>query len=358
MADDRFEMDEDVLDGRSRLPRWATALIALVLVGVVAVLIVVDRHHNRPVAKPTPAASATSSAPRITQLGANDIAIDRSTLYVLSASSVYRVDVSDPANPAPAGYLTLSDFDYTAIGASYHLVLDQAQQRLWVISYGVDPAAVVELDISRPVLARVRTISVSADVGGAAVLDGHLYLATTQGVFDITGASRQATQLIAPAGRYFSVSADPTRHRLAFFGHNGEAQFVTYDPSTRKLGAFVAGAPFGRGSLVVVDATIWAGGYGPHGAVLDRLDPATLRPVAGGPLAAHLGPGAVLVATGTSDFWVRSGAGGTALWCVDGRTGRALQSWQLSGPITSATGIAFRAQGTQPARLPLGACRG
>lgn len=355
MVDD----EEDVLDtGRRRLPRWATALIALLVIAVVVALLVVNRHAaHHPQAKRTPSVSPSSPSPvpTITRQGAQDLLLSGSRLYVLAHGLLYEYDVTQRDQPAIVTTQEVSDLDLTAIGASHHLLLDRPDNRLWVVTFGQQPAAVVGYDATT--LQRLRPLTMYADVTAAAVLDGHLYLAPTQGLYDVSPQSVIPTLLAKPAGDYFAITADPARHRILLFGNVGKFEFVSYVPSTGAM-AVSRSAPFSKGGLTVVDGAIWAGGYGQSGAVLARLDPSTLQPTLNSPLAPKLGPGANIVATGTQDFWVRSGAGGDTLWCVDGRDGRPLQSWQLAGPVTSSTGVAYVAGSTGASRLTLTACRG
>jgi hypothetical protein len=139
-----------------------------------------------------------------------------------------------------------------------------------------------------------------------------------------------------------SIAVDRARQRLVLFDVAAR-RVVSYDPATGALRRSPK-LPIGKGNVLVDGAgRVWVGGYrfaGGGGAWLARLAPTTLQPIDSSPLADQLGPGAVLVASGIRVIWVRSGAGGDDLWCVDGRTGRAEQHWRIGGVVTSTAGTA------------------
>jgi hypothetical protein len=90
--------------------------------------------------------------------------------------------------------------------------------------------------------------------------------------------------------------------------------------------------------------------------MLYRLDPQTLRPVAGG-RASVFDPGAVLVAGGRDVIWVRNGDGVPGLLvCVNATSGRIEQRYHVltEVPAVASTGgyaVLATAQGVLNLRL-------
>jgi hypothetical protein len=366
--------EEDFLDpGRRLWPHWAVALaVAVLIAGVVGVVVIRGEHGEHPHATASLSGLPGPTPPGpVTQVGASDIAMDGAHVYLLAHGTVYALDADQPGFPVTAEPVGLSGLDLTDPSASNHLVLDRVRSRLWMVTFG----AVVEFDPAN--LTQLRRLRLPEQVSAAAALDGVLYLATDSGVVTVAPDTGHVGRLGALSGHYLDVAADAGRHRLLLFRYErGHAELLSYTPQTAAPSLPVSSppnssssaaspdaittvrAPFGKGTVVVVDGAIWAGGYGDQGAVLDRLDPATLRSVGHSEITPLLGPGAVLVAVGQSDLWVRSGGGGSGLWCVDGGTGAVLQSWDVSGPVASRTGRAVVAGGGGPTRLDLAGCKG
>jgi hypothetical protein len=76
------------------------------------------------------------------------------------------------------------------------------------------------------------------------------------------------------------------------------------------------------------------------------------------PLRGELGPGAVVVASGQAVFWVRNGASGDDLWCVDASSGRPVHHWVTPGVVASTAGAAVVATSSGAAPLFLRGCAG
>lgn len=349
---------DDVLDvgPRRRRPRWVPVVAAVAVAGaVVAVLAARDGSTRR--AAPGPSAAA-SDLPLSRPVGgaANEaLAVSGHYLYRFFSGALYRADITDPLDPVPAGVTSIGGFDLTLQGVEFSLVLDPAHRQGFVVSLNAAPATIVRVDLDT--MAEAGRLVWPTDVAAAAVLDGHLFLAATNSVVDIPPGGTDSRVIPALLGQYSDLAADPARHRLVLFGREGKAmRVVTYRPGDAR--ATRTAAPFAKGWIVVAGDAIWAGGYAQAGPVLARLDPATLKPVAFSALTPQLGPGAIPVATGGRDVWVRSGAGGDGLWCVDGRTGDALQYWQYDGAVASAVGAAYVATTSGPLPLRLGSCAG
>lgn len=353
------ESQDDLLDvGRRRsLPRWAIVVIWAV-VAAVAVTVVVTRstssHHD---ANPKP--GATSESPPIPAglLGDSegDLAVDGKVLYELSQGALYRLDITDPASPSSDGVATIGGLNRTLDNASFHLVLDSATHHIWVVTYDASSSMVIEFDSVS--LVEVGRLLWPGQVHAAAVLDGHLYLAANNAVVDIASVKAQPTTIAALTGQYSDVVADPSRSRLLLVDADGGSRVWAYTPADGRADRGPV-APFGKGGLRVVGGAIWAGGFGNAGAVLARLDPRTLKPVVFSELSPQLGPGAVTVSAGEHVLWVRSGAGGDGLWCVDATSGDQLQYWQYNGAVASTGGAGFVLQREGPFALQLSTCTG
>lgn len=352
------ESQDDVLDlgRRRRLPRW-TIMIGWAAVTALVVTVVVARagssDHG---ARPSPA----NSGPVLTEpLGgpvSADLAIEGRYLFEFSQGALYRTDIGAGGSLTADGVLAVTGLDLTLESATFHLVADASTHRIWMLTYGAAPATVVEFDAQS--LTEVGRLLWPSEVHAAAAFGGHLYLAATNAVVDIASAKGAPTTIGALTGQYSSIVADTARSRLLLFGEDHGPRVSSYTPAGGRSARGPA-APFGKGGLLVVGSSIWAAGYGDTGAVLARLDPGTLRPVAFSELSPQLGPGAIAVAAGAHVLWVRAGGiGDDALWCVSATTGDQLQYWQYAGAVASTRGAGFVAQRDGPLSLQLSGCPG
>jgi hypothetical protein len=229
--------------------------------------------------------------------------------------------------------------------------------RLWVLGVSGDRTRLIALEAGSGRV--LHGGSLDAAVDDSAMLDGHLYLATTRAVYDIAPGATQPRRIRGLAGAA-SITADAARHRLLLLTTGRPSVVRAYRPGGPTDVAGVQVAPMVTGWVRVVGSAIWLGGFGFEGPVLSRLDPASLRASGSSPLAVSLGPGAVLAATGQSVLWVHSGGGEDDLWCVSS-TGAIAQHWPaVYGAIASRAGVAYSAEnGATVHRLHLNAaCRG
>lgn len=339
----------------------ATAVLALAALGVVLLIVQYSERSAR-VAAPAPStrAPSTTAVPpppppardeaAVAMIGQFLYIVRDGNLYMEDAISPVRAQVNIGQSPRP--------------GAQYLLVADAASRRIWVVQslsravtvYEYDPASLVEISV----------IDIEGDVADAAVLLGDLYLSTDIGVMRFSGPSSGRFN-VTPVRGAQAVAADPSRRRLVLLDVNGRFPRVRAQRPAESEPIVDAKALFVKGGLAVVDGQIWAGGYGIDGAVLVRLDPRTLRPAAHSPLERRLGAGAQIVSAGIHDLLVRGGAGGDALWCVDARSGAAVQSWRhATGPVVLPQELDDQREaraysvpaGTTPRVLPRGGCAG
>ncbi len=355
-------IDEDAVDfGQSQVPRWAVGLLVLLVAVVVGAL--AAQSPNTPAAAPAPAPQPAESAvsPTSTSGLGSPIPIDQVStpvdlavtvpLFLLQPGHLYKIA------DATAFGVSLGDAGRTRLGASARLVLDDQANRVWVVD--ALGGEIIEFDGRN--LHRLRTMHADGPILDAAALHGHLYLARSTGLADIAPGADQPDIMPGPVGYVASVAADPKRGRLLalVLGKEPSVQQVTI---TGKEQDRQAAVPVGGGTLrVTADGAIWLAGSGSavDGAVVVRLDPATLKPVLASPVTTRLGPSSWIEAAGDHDVWVRSGGGGEELWCVDGGTGRTLQFWpRVRGAVTSREGGAFILLGGLLVPLVLQDCKG
>jgi hypothetical protein len=339
-------LDEDSVDfGQGQVPRWAVVIVALLVAAVVAAL-AAQPQHKPAAAAPTPEPVISIVSPSSTSGLGIPIPIDQATpvidlavsvpLFLLQPGHLYKI------TDATAFGVSLNGSGFTRLGTSARLVLDAAANRVWVVE--APGGEIIEFDARN--LHRLRTMHSQDSIRDAAALRGHLYLATSSGLADVAPGASEPRILPGLSGFVASVAADPKRGRLLalVLGNGASIRQVTV-AGTVSSAPGPAPVPVGGGMLrVTTDGTIWLGGFGSaiDGAVLARLDPKTLKPVLGSPVARRLGGSSWIEAAGDHDIWIRSGGDGDGLWCVDGRTGGILQYWpRVQGAVTSRDGAAF-----------------
>lgn len=338
--------------------RWAAGIAAAVVV-VVVLLVVAGRHRHgspapissdthRAAPTPRPSASAERGSVRLAFGHVQAVAGTPSGLIALEPGYFARIGTVGDSGLRVLGRsdvgLPIGDPAY----AQWNLSTDGLD--LWVAASGPsDRVYTVNAD----------TLHVTAlaqppgPVGGAAPLDGVLYVDTASGIYREAATARGVARRVVPRGADLMV-ADPQRHRLLLLDGAGAASRLrAYTPST---GAVVAlgRLPFAGSGLVVAGTAIWLAGHTRSGQpVLARLDPTTLRIVASSPVTGSL-RSTPLVTAGHTDLWVRSAATGSQLWCVDARTGHVAAHWQdLPGTISALATSSVVTRGSVVTRLHL-----
>ncbi len=367
-ADDgRATGAEDLLDAgaRWRPPRWlwlGAAIALLVGIGVLAA----NRHDPSRTARavaPTPhRPTGVTQLPDVPATGpsARDVVMFGADTWVLGASTLQVVDEAGNRRT-----IQLSAAELAGIGGTSALVPDPVKARVWLVGGGARSSRIIEFDAAT--LRRIRDVGWHETVDHAAVLDGHLFLSSEDGVADLAPAALRPRFIPGLLGAVGPIAADLTRDRLVILDLGFPTAVWTYRPGEMPVEAphFLR---FTDGTVEVVDGAIWVGGVGPAGAVLVRLDPHALTPIAASPVTAALGAGAHMVAAGSRVLWVRSTREGEKLWCVDARTGIARQSWNdvpgpvasqfLPAPITSRAATAVVVSAGVMQSLVLTACAG
>lgn len=199
----------------------------------------------------------------------------------------------------------------------------------------------------------------SESISSAAALDGHLYLNTEDGVYDVAPSTLQDGQLpvVADAGR--SMIADPSRHRLLLLNHDNNGWIVDeFTPSEPKTVVGIS-LRFDAQSLAVAGDTIWVTGA-TSGAnprpILAQLDPTTLQVVGHRTLDDSLPPVPTVVAHGNS-LWVRSKDSDSQLWCINPHSGAVAHHWSaIPGILAADAGQVFVADGNVVGHINASAC--
>jgi hypothetical protein len=345
--------EEEVLDTRpgGRRRRFALTagivlLAAVVIAGLVAARGRSGHHHAGPTPNPSPSHTAAPDLAAV-EPSAGDAIGD--TLYVVEAGALATVDVN-----------TGRSFVWHRVGpddgaTEYRVIADGAHHQVFVVSSGGDSTAVAWFDSGT--LVEPGEAAVPGRLGGAALLDGRLYVSTSTGVVAI--GQEPATAPYGPTairgGQ--AVTADPSRHRLLVTHLDGVQADVEAHRPDRAGAQAAAPVPFMKGDVVVVDGRIWAVGFAENGAVIARLDSETLRAAARSPLETQLGPGAVVAAVGVHHFLLRDGGGGSGLWCLDA-SGAVRRSWPaVTGtPVLTSSGVYVLAAGRPLQHLNSAGC--
>jgi hypothetical protein len=362
---------------RRRFPVW---LIAAVIAVVAAfVLVVVLNHTVHTTGASAPSASGSSSVPsqpsrsgplasytytpplpqgvgQPFQLGVSshvfDVALSRRGIWVLTDHDLVQL-LPDGRNERKG--LPRAELPPIYTSGAARLVVDQPADVIWVVVAGDNGGRVMAYQMSR----RNRLADLATPpINGAAAMAGRLYLTSENRVLAVAtnGSITRVARLPVPLGM---VTADPARNRLLVLDHAHRASLWPISrPST---GRMHAGRPvrvlvYPTG-LVVAAGQIWVGGFDDGDGSLFRLDPTRLRLLPHSVDRNAFGTGALPVAGGDSVVWVRD-AQGTEMHCLDARTGRDLQDWNIDGPVASHTGLAVVASSAGLLPLRLSECRG
>jgi hypothetical protein len=352
---DRAGAEEEILDtGRPGGRRRVALGLGLVLAagaligGLVAARGRGDHHQSGPVPNPAPTSSAAPALPLVAP-GAADTIGD--TIYLAQHGALATVDVN-------TGALRVWQRLPSVAGAGgYRVIADGRHHQVFVVSAHGDVTDVGWFDGGT--LEQPGQSEVPGRFGGAALLDGLLYVSTSTGVVVVGAEPATAPYGPTPIRGAAALAADPSRHRL-LVGHFDGAppRIEAYRPGQARIQA-TAALPFRDGALAVVGGRIWAVGFGAGGAVLTQLDPRTLQRDDPSPLERRLGPGAVLVADAGDRLLIRDGPGSPRLWCLD-ETGAVRHYWPaVSGtPVLTGSGVYVLAAGSALRHLASSGCEG
>ena len=338
MSGDRLDDDELLVEPR-RMPRWAVAVLAPAAAGLLAIVSIRTSSDNHTASSPSepPLITVTqpvSGAPVIRIDSSDDpvvaAVVDHGHLTVIRTDSL--VDLTSKGKVLVNRQISGDD----ALGTeapSVRLFVDRARDVGWAVSILERQARVMTFDPTTMQPRRVTNNNFI--VYDAALLDGRIYVATSEGIAWLATDGRSG-HVPNVSGVVSSIAADTTRHRLLAVVSSAGNPLIAVTPSGHL--ETLAGLDAVKAQVAVVGNDIWLGGFAQRGAVLEKLDPRTLRP--GVHLSTiGLGPGAVFVGVGTHDLFVTSGAGDDVTWCVDARTGVREDVFDISPfSIVSATG--------------------
>lgn len=310
------DADDEVLSGGG-LPRWVAVLAVLAVLAAASGYLVMHAGSTRHKAV-HPARPHTRTGPFGTA-EALDVVAGRNGTWVLSGRTLATVSARRVTRSVSLAGLS------APVGSRPRLAVDRQAKRVWVIVADATPSLLLEFDART--LQRLRSLTWTAPVAGAVAYRGHLYLSSGLGVADLAPGSARPQIIPGLTGAVGPIALDPSRHRLIAMDLGYPTDIWAFRPGHRPVEAATP-LPFGKGSIAVADGRIWVGGFGSHGAVLERLDPSTLRPVAQAP-AAPFGRGAVIVAGGAGVVWVLPGERAGPLTCVGATTGQTEQRWDL-----------------------------
>ncbi|HKC28116.1 MAG TPA: hypothetical protein VKB75_08900 [Jatrophihabitans sp.] len=304
---------DEVLSGGG-LPRWL-AVLAVVAVVAAATGYLVMHSGGSAHKAPTP----TRSRQAYGAAEAFDVAGGSSDTWVLSGRRLSYVSARRVVRSVALGELNVS------VGSRPRLAVDRQAKTVWVVVANATPSRMLEFNAAT--LRKVRTVTWTSPVAGAVAYRGHLYLSSDVGVADLRPRARQPQVIAGLGGAVGPIALDPARHRLIAIDLGYPTDVWAFWPGRRPVEA-VATLPFGQGSVAVADGRIWVGGFGAHSAVLERLDPATLAPVAHAE-ATQFGRGVAIIAGGARAVWVLPGDRSGPLACISAETGQTQQRWDL-----------------------------
>jgi hypothetical protein len=276
-------------------------------------------------AGPAAPGATTGSAPRnprtpvVRNTTALDVAVDGKSRWVLKRDSLASL-----GDARVGRRVSLTGLHFPADSAP-RLAVDTVEHRIWVVIGNAAPSRMIEYD--EATLHRLRDITWPRLILDAVAYAGRLYLTTDYGTAELASGWRAPRLVGGLGGATGPVVVDPSRHRLIAIDLGYPTNVWTIRPGHRPVEATTL-LDINRGSLAVVDGAIWVGGYLASGAVLERLDPRTFRPV----LRTRprlFDPGAVVIAGGARVLWVGSGSDSALLGCVSATSGRVEERWEL-----------------------------
>ena len=358
---DEAAADDEYLDTelRRRLPPWALPLAAVLVLVLVIGVVLVRRHAASPqafVPAPLPSAAPSPSPSGPPPTGVPNIEISDvyalvgdapdSRLFALSSDRLFALRLNGQQIGAAVAVHLGAAADAEAV-----LLFDPTHHRLWVVPQSLpghgdrDPGIVSEFD-SRT-LRQIGRFVLQVPVFSAAVLDGRLYIASSGKLYRLDAASGRSTPVLTTASQALGLAADPTRHRLVYFGYGSSDQAGSWSPAGRTSAVPL---PMIGGTIVVSDGAIWAGGASHRGGVLVRLDPRTLEAGPNVLTPVKRGSDVSFAGAGQRSLYLFSAAqSDTRISCLDARSGRLLANATSSGVPTRPSGIAPTARSTRSA---------
>jgi hypothetical protein len=217
------------------------------------------------------------------------------------------------------------------------LLEDDASRQLWVIAQVAADSVITSYDpvtLTENSVARIR-----ATFNAAVVMDGKLFIAVSDGIYELRRGSG-LVRLLDPQGRTMRSSvlvADPSNHRLIFSTAGSSARLSAIHPG----GAGVHDGPLlahANVSVAVAVSQLWIVSDPGEPEITRHLDTNDLFDSRASGAASGLSAHGASVWPGHYVIWVHSAAEGT-LSCLDAVTGHVLVQWsQITGPVASTSG--------------------
>ncbi len=311
--------DDEVMSSGG-LPRWLGFVAALAVAALLAALVRQGLSGGDHTAAPTSTDSRTSPPPGPSANFAWDLAKSAGGTWLLESTSLAQVSGTRVARSVALRGLVVQQVSVPK------LAVDAAANRVWIVLTNAALTRMIEFDAVT--LQRIRTVTWSHLVQGAAALRGYLFLSTDFGIAELAPGASRPRYVPGLAGSIGPVVVDAARGRIVTMDLGYPTDIWTYRPGSRPHEAETP-LPLENGTIAVVGGQIWVGGsYESGRAVLLRLDPRTLQPVQQAP-ASEFGPEAVIAGTGAKVLWLRTADSSNLLACVNATTGRVEQRWRV-----------------------------
>lgn len=359
------QQSEDEFLTTSGMPnwvRWAAGVAAIALV-VVLLMVKAGAHSGGSPTSPSPSTSTEPAvAAPVVSTAVHDVALPYSVAHVdqvVADAGVTWVLKGRSLLRHGGGSAQWQSVPVAAPGGTPTLTLEREEHQLWVFAIGATQTRLQAFDART--LHPLVSVEWPHQVLAAAALRRGLYVTGPAGLFRVNTDGLATRISLPPANRILDIVADPTRDRLLTLV-GAKAGFVVMELGdiARTVSA-PAPSDLIKGRLgVTASGAIWLAGYGRSGAILDRLDPGSLRAVTVSPLVGQLGPGASVLASGDHSLLVESGGGGPEMWCVDDQAGAPAELWNI-GPEMAAvsSGLGYAVIDLGLVRLELaGRCTG
>jgi hypothetical protein len=314
------------------VPRWLAVLAVLTALAVLVGVVITHRptaHGHAGLAAPSSTAPSGPPTPRGSVV--SDVAMGAHSPWVLQRNALVSV-----GGPRVSRRLSLAGLHLT--DGAPRLAVDAAAHRIWIVVTNAPTCRMIEYD--ERTLTKLRDITWRQLVQSAVAYRGHLYVQNDYGVADLAPGARQPHFIAGLGGAVGPLAVDLTRHRLIAMDLGYPTDLWTYRPGQLPVEA-AQPLDINEGTVAVVDGAIWVAAYagsGGRGAMLERLNPRTLRPMFRAD-ARPFGSRAAIVGNGAHVLWVQPGTvGATLLACVGAQTGRVEQHWRLPNVAAVTSG--------------------
>jgi hypothetical protein len=251
-----------------------------------------------------------------------DLLAEGNRVYGLSASVVVQAERGDATL-----YINSAPPRLTGPERTGKLVMDTAFRLLWVVSLGGTSIGAYDADR----LSGMGTWTAPYPINAAVAMDDRLWFTTDHGLYLLSAAPQPPRRARGPAGRYESLSADVTKHRVLV--SDGRTPSTVRAWTNRGVLDTVR-LPIGDAALQVAYGHIWATGRVRNRPVLVQLYPDSMQPFDYSAAPDDLGNSPTILAAFDDVLLVRVEPP-ASLYCIDVHLGTLKQRWAaLEGPAT------------------------